>query len=118
MSDSQPDSDVPEISDEEADVEHFHWRISKNLTRRIDQYLVDRVGYLSRAAVQRVIEEGLVKVNGRVVKASYHPRDGDEVEMVAPPEPVNEIVPERIPLDIIYEDDHFLALNKQKYLIV
>src|SRR5437016_14683247 len=114
----QPLPDTPEIEPDEQDVEHFHWRVSKDLTRRIDQYLVDRVGYLSRAAVQGVIEEGLVKVNGRVVKASYHPRDGDEVEMVAPPEPVNEIVPEPIPLDIIYEDDHFLALNKQKDLIV
>ena len=39
-------------------------------------------------------------------------------EMVAPPEPVNEIVPENIPLDIVYEDDHFLALNKQADLII
>jgi 23S rRNA pseudouridine1911/1915/1917 synthase len=61
---------------------------------------------------------GLVKVNGRVIKASYHPRDGDEVEMVAPPEPVNELTPEPIPLDILYEDEHFLALNKQTDLIV
>src|SRR3954463_7847490 len=92
---------------EESDVEHFHWRVSKNLTRRIDQYLVDRVGYLSRAGVQRLIEEGLVKVNGRVIRASYHPRIGDEVDMVAPPEPVNELLPENIPLDIVFEDDDF-----------
>src|SRR5438045_3311894 len=116
--DSQPLSDTPEIVTDEQDVEHFHWRVSKDLTRRIDQYLVDRVGYLSRAAVQRVIEEGLVKVNGRVVKASYHPHTGDEIEMVAPPEPVNEIVPEDIPLDIVYEDDHLMALNKQADLII
>jgi 23S rRNA pseudouridine1911/1915/1917 synthase len=103
---------------DEADLEHFHWRVTKNLTRRIDQYLVDRVGYLSRNGVQRLIGEGLVKVNGRVIKASYHPRDGDEVEMVAPPEPVNELTPEPIPLDILYEDEHFLALNKQADLIV
>jgi 23S rRNA pseudouridine1911/1915/1917 synthase len=103
---------------DEADVAHFHWRVTKNLTRRIDQYLVDRVGYLSRNGVQRLIGEGLVKVNGRVIKASYHPRDGDEVEMVAPPEPVNELTPEPIPLDILYEDEHFLALNKQADLIV
>jgi 23S rRNA pseudouridine1911/1915/1917 synthase len=104
--------------EEEADVEHFHWRVTKNLTRRIDQYLVDRVGYLSRNGVQRLIDNGLVKVNGRVVKASYHPRNGDEVDMVAPPEPVNEIIAEPIPLDIIYEDEYFLALNKQADLIV
>jgi 23S rRNA pseudouridine1911/1915/1917 synthase len=104
---------------EESDVEHFSWRVSKNLTRRIDQYLVDRVGYLSRAGVQRLIDEGLVKVNGKVcAKASYKPRDGDQIEMVAPPKPVSELVPENIPLDIVYEDDHFLALNKQADLII
>jgi len=111
--------DAIQVEDAEgADVEHFHWRVSKNLTRRIDQYLVDRIGYLSRAGVQRVIGDGLVKVNGRVIKASYRPREGDEIDMVAPPEPVNELVPEPIPLDIIYEDDDFLALNKQADLIV
>src|SRR3954468_10414547 len=97
----------------ESDVEHFHWRVSKNLVRRIDQYLVDRIGYLSRAGVQRVIVDGLVKVNGRIIKASYHPREGDEIDMVPPPEPVNELLPEPIPLDVIYEDEHFMALNKQ-----
>jgi 23S rRNA pseudouridine1911/1915/1917 synthase len=114
---SVSDEPIQQVEDE-ADVEHFHWRVSKNLTRRIDQYLVDRVGYLSRNGVQRLIDDGLVKVNGKTTKASYRPRDGDEIEMVAPPEPVNEIVPEPIPLDIIYEDDYFLALNKQADLIV
>lgn len=108
----------PVIDSEESDVEHFQWRVSKNLTRRLDQYLVDRVGYLSRAGVQKLVAEGLVKVNGKPAKSSYHPRDGDMVEMVAPPEPVNEIVPEDIPLDIVYEDDHLMALNKQADLII
>ena len=44
--------------------------------------------------------------------------EGDLVEMVAPPKPVNELVPEPIPLDIVYEDEHFLALNKQADLMV
>lgn len=118
-------TDVPEDtqldtadSSEEADVVRYKWRIGKNLTRRIDQYLVDRVGYLSRAGVQRCINDGLVKVNGKVTKSSYHPRLNDIVEMVAPPEPVSELVPEDIPLEIVYEDEHFLALNKQANLIV
>lgn len=110
-------SAVPE-DEAEQDVEHYRWRIGKNLTRRIDQYLTDRVAYLSRAGVQRIIADGLVKVNGRPTKASYHPREGDIVEMVAPPKPVSELVPEPIPLDIVYEDDHFLALNKQADLMV
>ena len=72
LPESSPDEPIETVA-EEADVEHFHWRVTKNLTRRIDQYLVDRVGYLSRNGVQRLIDEGLVKVNGRVIKASYQP---------------------------------------------
>src|SRR5437762_1148581 len=115
---AEPKRDDIKIDEADSDVEHFHWRVSKNITRRIDQYLVDRIGYLSRAGVQRVIADGLVKVNGRVIKASYHPREGDEIDMVAPPEPVNELIPEPIPLDILYEDEHVLALNQQADLIV
>lgn len=107
-----------DAEDSDADLHHYQWRVTKNLTRRVDQYLVDRVGYLSRAGVQRLIGDGLVKVNGRVIKASYHPRNGDVIEMVAPPEPISELVPEDIPLDIVYEDEHFLALNKQANLMV
>lgn len=103
---------------EESDVVQLHFRVSKKLSRRIDQYLTDRVSYLSRAAVQRLIDDELVKVNGRPTKASYKLKAGDRVVMVAPPEPVNELTPEDIPLDIIYEDEHFLALNKQADLIV
>src|SRR4051812_8107977 len=98
----QPPPDDIEV-EEESDVEHYRWRVSKNLTRRIDQYLVDRVGYLSRNNAQPLVSDGLVKVNGKTPKSSYPPREGDEIEMVAPPEPVNELVPEPIPLDIVYE---------------
>src|SRR4051812_47882764 len=88
------------------------------MTRRIDQYLTDRISYLSRSGVQKLIDEGLVKVNGRVIKASYKPREGDTVQLVAPPEPISELIPEPIPLDIVYEDEHFLAINKQTDLMV
>jgi 23S rRNA pseudouridine1911/1915/1917 synthase len=103
---------------DDADVEHYHFRIGKDLTRRLDQYLVDRVPYLSRNGVQRLIDLDLVTVNGKPTKASKHLKAGDEVIMVAPPKPVSELVPEPIPLDIVYEDEHFLALNKQADLMV
>src|SRR3982751_5547787 len=112
------DVEQTDAAAEEADVRHFAWRVSKNLTRRIDQYLVDRVGCLSRNGVQKLIGEGFVRVNGKTTKASYKARIGDQVTMVAPPEPVNEILPEPIPLDVVYEDDHLMALNKQADLIV
>ena len=119
---SEPES-IPEESEsgeaaDDADVRHILFRASKTQTRRIDQFLVDRVTYLSRANVQRLIDEGLVTVNGKGTKASYKIKAGDEVRMVAPPEPVNDLLPEPIPLEIIYEDEHFLALNKQADLIV
>jgi 23S rRNA pseudouridine1911/1915/1917 synthase len=107
-----------EVEDGENELRHFKWKVTKNLVRRVDQYLVDRVGYLSRNGVQKIIADGLVKANGRVIKASYHPRDGDVIEMVAPPEPVSELVPEDIPLEVVYEDDHILAINKQANLMV
>ncbi|MGA3067033.1 MAG: RluA family pseudouridine synthase [Tepidisphaeraceae bacterium] len=116
------DPDVsPEQNDadpEEADVLHFEFRATKTQTRRIDQFLAERLPWLSRSAVQRLIDEQLVTVNGKTTKSSYHIKADDLVRMVAPPEPVNHLTPEPIPLDIIYEDEHFLALNKQANLIV
>jgi 23S rRNA pseudouridine1911/1915/1917 synthase len=111
-------AESPDAAADDGDVEHYHFRIGKNLARRIDQYLVDRVPYLSRANVQRLIDLDLVKVNGKPTKASHKLKAGDQVEMVAPPKPVNELIPEPIPLEIIYEDEHFLALNKQADLMV
>jgi 23S rRNA pseudouridine1911/1915/1917 synthase len=110
---------LPEIeAADESDVAHFHFKATKTQTQRIDQFLTGRFSYLSRSAVQRLIDNGLVKVNGKPTKASHKLKINDIVEMVAPPEPVNELIPENIPLDIIYEDEHFLALNKQADLIV
>lgn len=116
--DDAPLADTPVVEADEADVEHYHWRIGKDLTRRLDQYLVDRVPYLSRNGVQRLIGLDLVKVNGKPTKAAKHLKAGDVVDMVAPPKPVSELIPEPIPLDIVYEDEHFLALNKQADLMV
>src|SRR5947207_1457629 len=103
--DEQDDLRAADDDSSEADLKHYRWRVAKNLTRRIDQYLVDRVGYLSRAGVQRLIDDGLVKVNGKATKASYRPCENDVIEMVAPPEPISELVPEDIPLEIVYEDE-------------
>ena len=111
-------SNIDDSTTEDADVLRFHFRATKTQVRRIDQFLTDRVTWLSRAAVQRLIDDELVTVNGKPTKASYKIKAGDVVEMVAPPEPVNDLVPEPIPLDIVYEDEHFLALNKQADLMV
>ena len=126
MNVADPDLESPGVADDSVEVDDsddarlksFSWRIGKNLTRRLDQYLTDRVGYLSRSAVQRLIADEAVHVNGRKTKSSYHPREGEVVTMTAPPPRAETIEPEPIPLDVVYEDDHFLAINKQANLIV
>jgi 23S rRNA pseudouridine1911/1915/1917 synthase len=105
----------------EADgLEHAQVRIRRALPgRRLDKYLAGRLGKaLSRTALQAYIREGNVTVNGRVVKPSYAIRAGDVIDMMLPPRRPPEIPPEPIPLDVVYEDDDILAVNKQADLII
>jgi 23S rRNA pseudouridine1911/1915/1917 synthase len=93
-------------------------RIRRRLPgRRLDKYLHGRFPHLSRTMIQRLIKQGEIKVNGQPVKASYEMAGGDLVEMRIPPPESREVVPENIPLDIVYEDDFLLALNKQPGII-
>ncbi len=87
--------------------------------RRLDKYLAGRLGQFSRTALQAYIREGAVTVNGRTVKPSYVIQDDDVIEMLLPePEEKKVILPEPIHLDVLYEDDDILAVNKQAGLIV
>lgn len=107
-----------EAPSDDAALRHFSWKLGKTLERRVDQYLVDRIGYLSRNEVQRLIDDGFVTVNGKKTKPSYKPKLDDVVAITAPPPRAATIAPEPIPLSIVYEDDHLLAINKQTNIIV
>ena len=73
---------------------------------------------MSRSYIQQLIDAGNVSVNGKKVKASYKLRDNDRVELLIPePEPV-EILPENIPLDIVYDDDDIIIINKPQGMVV
>ena len=85
--------------------------------QRLDKYLRGRFPRISRTLLQRLIKEGDVTVNGRTVKCSYEPNAGDEVVLRVPPPEPTDIVPEDIPIDVIYEDDHMLAINKRTGII-
>ena len=80
--------------------------------RRLDKYLQGQLPRISRTVLQRYIKEGQVTVNDMPSKASYEPIPGDIIEVVLPPPPPSEVIPEDIPLDIIYEDEWILAINK------
>lgn len=85
---------------------------------RIDKYLASVLTQFSRSFLQKLISDGLVKANGKQVKANYKVESGDEIH-VEVPEPVElDIEPEDIPLDIIYEDKDIIVLNKGKGMVV
>jgi 23S rRNA pseudouridine1911/1915/1917 synthase len=86
--------------------------------RRIDKYLAGRFRNLSRRFIQDAIRSGSVKVNGETVKPSFNLTHRDVIEFVMPEPPSKTIEPEDIPLDIIYEDDDLIILNKPPNLIV
>jgi 23S rRNA pseudouridine1911/1915/1917 synthase len=85
---------------------------------RLDAFLASQIEGWSRARLQRLIENEDVLVNGKVAKPSYKLREADEIEvdLVAPPTDV--FTPENIPLDIVYEDDALVVVNKQAGLVV
>jgi 23S rRNA pseudouridine1911/1915/1917 synthase len=86
--------------------------------QRLDKVIPAHVQDLSRAVVQRLIKTGEVTVNGRPSRPSYRVQVGDEVVVRVPVEMPEPVVPEDIPLDIIYEDDTLLAVNKPAGMVV
>ena len=86
--------------------------------RRIDKYLHGRFSNFSRSMIQKHISAGNVKVNGKEVKPSFKLSPGDEIDLTLPELPSKEIEPEDIPLNIIYEDEDVIILNKQANMVV
>ena len=85
---------------------------------RLDAYLAANIEGWSRARLQRLIEAGDVLVNGSMPKASHKLSAGDEVEVELAPPPASNFVPENIPLDIVFEDDSVIVINKPAGLVV
>lgn len=88
------------------------------MDERIDKFLSAQLPEQSRSYLQKIIKEGSVLVNGSSVKASYRMDDQDEVTIDLPELKEPEIEAENIPLDILYEDDDLLMVNKPKGMVV
>ena len=100
--------------------EHFRMDVDRGQAPlRIDKYLADHMQDTSRHRVQLAIDAGYVRVNDTVVKANYKVRPLDVITLVMPYRRRGvEIKPEPIPLDIVYEDDDLLVVNKPAGLVV
>lgn len=85
---------------------------------RLDSFLASRLDQVSRTRLRRAIEDGDVLVNERAVKPSYRLRPGDAVEIDLPEPPPTELIPDPIPLKIIYEDDDLVVVDKPAGLVV
>lgn len=85
---------------------------------RLDKAVVVVVPDLSRAVVQRLVKGGQVSVNGRVSKPSYRVEVGDEVVVRVPAKRPPQVLPEQVELDVIYEDEHLLMINKPSGMVV
>jgi 23S rRNA pseudouridine1911/1915/1917 synthase len=94
------------------------FKLTRDLDKRLDKYLTDRIPFMSRSQLQRLIDEGGVSVNGRTPKASTKLHLADVVEVAIPPPPSSEIQPEPIPLHVLHEDASMIVVNKQADLIV
>jgi 23S rRNA pseudouridine1911/1915/1917 synthase len=86
--------------------------------KRLDMFLANRDALFSRAAIQRLIKEGRIRINGEAVRASRKIKPGDRITLDVPRPVPLELKPEAIRLDILHEDDELLVLNKASGLVV
>ncbi len=95
-----------------------HIDAGENADIRVDRYLARNFPDLTRSHIQKIFEDGGVLVNGKPVKRSFIVRPGDSIDLTVPEVTEAEILPEKIPLDILYEDDDILVINKPKGMVV
>lgn len=101
--------------------EHFRFQADPGQTPiRIDKFLTDRITNVSRNRIQNSADAGCICVNGKAVKSNYKIKPGEVVTIMLdyPPNDTSIIEPKDIPLDIVYEDDELIVINKQAGLVV
>lgn len=104
--------------DNQTNKEFFFFITEEWEDERIDKVLNGLIGSLSRSYIQKLLKDNHVTVNQAGVKANYRLKRGDEVRMELPSVAKTDILPENIPLDILYEDEDVLVVNKPKGMVV
>jgi len=114
--DDQRASAVEQLLEDGA--EHVQYVMRKQAKERLDVFLQNRLKGMSRNQIQKLIALGGVTVNEKPAKRSATLHAGDTLDVIVPPRPATELTPEPIPLHILYEDAHLIAVNKPAGLIV
>lgn len=117
----QSDFSEPDFTENGRDYwEHYHYVVEPgHELLRIDKYLVERIKGTSRNRIQNAAEAQCIRVNGRAVKSNYRVHPGDEISIVMDrPRYENEIIAQDIPLNIVYEDDDVLVVDKPAGMVV
>jgi 23S rRNA pseudouridine1911/1915/1917 synthase len=109
-----------ELAEQQELFEHYRFTADPGQSLlRIDKFLSDRVENASRTRIQNAANAGNILVNNKAVKPNYKIKPGDIVQVVLPTPPRDiELIPENIPLNIIYEDDDVLVVNKEPGMVV
>ena len=108
------------IEEQEELYEHYHYVADKGQEKlRIDKFLMDRIPNTSRNKIQIAAHNGNILVNKEKVKPNYKVKPLDDISIVLPyPVRQLELIPENIPVDIIYEDDELCVVNKSANMVV
>jgi 23S rRNA pseudouridine1911/1915/1917 synthase len=112
--DGEIQSELQEGEDDEALFEHFRFTVDKGQEPvRIDKFLMGKIAAVSRNKIQHAADDEMIRVNGKPVKSNYKVRPADVIVIMLPePKMDFETLPENIPLDITYEDDDLIIVNK------
>lgn len=115
------EDNIRDAENEEEDLfEHFNIKVDLGQeVVRIDKFLIDRLPNTSRSKIQSSAKNSNIRVNGIFVKSNYKVKPKDEISIVLP-YPVREIelIPEDIPIEVIYEDEHLIVVNKPSNMVV
>jgi 23S rRNA pseudouridine1911/1915/1917 synthase len=117
------EEEIPDSQSFEADDELFeHYRVTVDKNQeplRIDKFLFNRLEHISRTKIQTAAEAGCILVNQKPVRSSYKIKPGDLLTVVLPHKPDQyTLLPENIPLNIVYEDDDLIVINKPAGMVV
>lgn len=96
----------------------IYFTVDTNGNKRLDVYLSGKICDISRSKIYNLVKEGNITVNNSLQKAGYILKKGDIIKVIIPEPPPFEITPEKIPLEILYEDEYYIAVNKPADMVV